>query len=230
MAASLLNLPSELRVEIFKYLLVQNAPIDPVGGCHGLEPNLLRTNKLFLEESRRLLYGYNRFHFGPGLSELLLPGFLANIGAANASHIRNITIDFPTIRKCEDDIFLDSTCLEVLEIIQTKCTNLQTLVTAAQTTNYFEDMLASFNSPQLCDKALGLVAARFKAMSKAIPSLQKIVVEIYEEAPSLDIRSKMGNHGWILDVVEVEPEIKVEMPDYDDDGYHYADDYGYYTG
>ncbi|KAJ5138967.1 uncharacterized protein N7515_003815 [Penicillium bovifimosum] len=198
---SLLSLPSELRIEIFKYLLVQREPIEVVNlwnlGLHGLEPNILSTNKLFLVEGRPLLYGYNCFRFGPDSSRLALPYFIDDIGSINASHLWNIYIDFPEVCKIGDEVSLHDASLRMLEIIQAKCTNLRTLTTLAETTYQMEAELESFDS-KVCDKALGLVAAHFRT----IASLQKIVVEVYEEGPSLDIRKKMESLGWILEVVK----------------------------
>ncbi|KAJ5550005.1 hypothetical protein N7535_002053 [Penicillium sp. DV-2018c] len=58
--------------------------------------------------------------------------------------------------------------------------------------------LFAFGTPQLSDKALELVAAEFEAL----PSRPKIVVEVFKERPSLDLRSKMESYGWTLEVVE----------------------------
>ncbi|KAJ5110558.1 hypothetical protein N7532_001093 [Penicillium argentinense] len=86
-----------------------------------------------------------------------------------------------------------------------------------------ENRLDSLDSPMICAKALALVAARFKT----ITSLQEIIVEVYEEGPSSDIRRKMESHGWILNVVEpVEEEEWNEdrsWDDVEDDEFHYDD-------
>ncbi|KAJ5139053.1 uncharacterized protein N7515_003901 [Penicillium bovifimosum] len=233
MAPSLLSLPSELRIEIFKYLLVQREPIViRQRPFHELEPNILSTNKLFLVEGRPLLYGYNCFSFGPYSSDMALPHFIDVIGSINASHLWNIYIDFPNVCKIEDEVSLRDESLHMLKMIQEKCTNLQKLTTAAETTYEMEAKLESFDSPKLYDKALGLVAAHFRT----IPSLQKVVVEVYEEGTSLDIRKKMENLGWIPEVVkpmekaewdfewDMEERWSPDMLDDDDDD-DYDDDY-----
>ncbi|KAJ5554938.1 hypothetical protein N7461_003408 [Penicillium sp. DV-2018c] len=209
MTASLLSLPSELRIEIFKYLLVRKRPIAPLYGIctrryafRGLEPNLLRTNKLFLAEARPLLYGHNCFHFGLYFlsDNNRLELFLENIGSTNASQIRKIHLNFPSFSKAKDfdDVNLDPDCVQAFEKIQSKCTSLQTLVIGADATCFMHYVFNWLGSPQLCDRALGLLAARFKG----IPSLQKIVVKAYKGHLSSHIRSRMESRGWILEVVE----------------------------
>ncbi|KAJ5142557.1 uncharacterized protein N7515_001344 [Penicillium bovifimosum] len=209
MAPSLLSLPRELRIEIFKYLLVQREPVEVVNvrNPHRLERNILYTNKLFLVEGRPLLYGHNRFHFGRRNSNLLITKFLDAIGSINAPYLRNIYMDFPEVREIEGEVSLVDVDLHVLEIIQSKCTNLQTLTTTVETTTNMEAWLNYFGSPNcfgrpILDKTLDLIAAHFRA----IPSLPKIILEVYEgrptpREPSLDIREKMESLGWTLEVV-----------------------------
>jgi hypothetical protein len=51
--------------------------------------------------------------------------------------------------------------------------------------------LDALASPQVVAEALTLVDARFRAIS----SLQEIIVEVYEDGPSDNIRREMKNHG-----------------------------------
>ena len=93
-----------------------------------------------------------------------------------------------------------------------------------------ENRLDSLDSPTICAKALALVAARFKTIS----SLQEIIVEVYEEGPSSDIRRKMESHGWIEPVEEEEwnndrtwddvEDDESLYDDYDDDDYDIDND------
>jgi hypothetical protein len=235
MPVTFLSLPAELRNEIYTYLLVRREPIDPWIGDHELAPNLLSTNSTILHETRSLLYGHNRFDLTrlTWMSELVSQ-FFDTIGFVNASHLQCIRIDFPELRDLGDDISLEEDSLQVLEKIQSHCTNLKTLIMSSESTSTMENRLDSFDSPTICAKALALVAAHFKKIS----SLQIIIVEVYEEGPSLDIRSKMESHGWILSVVEpVEEEVwdndrswddfeddEALYDDYDDDDYDIDND------
>ncbi|KAJ6105287.1 hypothetical protein N7523_010097 [Penicillium sp. IBT 18751x] len=232
MPASFLSLPAELRNEIYKYLFVRREPIDPWNGDHELELNLLYTNSAILHEARSLLYGHNCFDLT--WEPCRIPEFLVTIGFINASHLQCIRIDFPELRYLEDDeVSLTEDSFSFLEKIQSRCTNLKKLITAADSTNAMEYRLYSFDSPRLCDKALALVGARFRA----IPSLQEVVIEIYEEGPGSIIRRKMESQGWKLIVVEPaedeewdidrswdEIEDEEYFDDYDDDEYDIDND------
>ncbi|KAL3471632.1 hypothetical protein BJX99DRAFT_21127 [Aspergillus californicus] len=209
MPMSFLSLPSELRNEIYIYLLVRREPLDPWNGDHELVPNLLSTNSTILHEARSLLYGDNRFDLTRSTWEPeRLFRFFDTIGFVNSSHIRCIRIDFPGLRDLEDDISLEEDSLRILEKIQSHCTNLKTLIVASESTSVMENRLDSLDSPKVCAKALSLVAARFKTIS----SLRDVIIEVYEEGPNSDIRRKMESHGWILNVVE-----PVEEEEWDND-------------
>ncbi|KAJ5197161.1 hypothetical protein N7449_007640 [Penicillium cf. viridicatum] len=203
MPANFLNLPAELRNEIYMYLLVDREPIDPWNG-DGLVPNLLSTNTKILHEARSLLYGDNCFDFTEWRSELI-SRFLDDIGFVNASHIRYIRIDFPELRGLNDKASLGVDSLDILERIQCHCTNLNKAIITSESTDAMEYRLDSYDSPNICAKAFALVYAHFREIS----SPQDIVVEVYEEGPSSDIRKKMKSHGWTLNVVE-EPVEEVE--------------------
>ena len=221
MPATFLSLPAELRNEIYIYLLVRKEPIDPWNGDHELDLNLLSTNTAILHEARSLLYGHNCFDltWEPGR----IPECIDTIGFINASHLQCIPIEFPRLRDLEDEVSLEDVSLHILEKIQSRCTNLRKLITAPESTNTMENRLVSFDSPSICARALALIAACFRAIS----SLQEIVVEVYEEGLSSDIRKKMESHGWILKVVEpVEVEewdVDRSWDDFEDDEHLYDD-------
>lgn len=223
MPASFLGLPSELRNEIYKHLLVCREPITPWNTENELTPNILFTNTTVLHEASSLLYGNNCFDLTAWHSDIITE-FLDAIGSFNASHLRYIRIDFPELGDLGDEASLEEGSLRTLGKIQSYCTNLISLTTTASTTYIMECQLDSFDSPVICCKALALVAAKFRA----ITSLQGIVVEVYEEGPSSDIRRKMQSHGWTLKVVEpVEEEEWDEGRGWDeieDDDYPYDDD------
>jgi len=152
--------------------------------------------------------------------------FLDQIGRHNASHIRLICIDFPDFRDLsQPNIALGDDSVRILAKIQSDCTNLSTLTTSLASTNAMEVKLDALGSPQIAGETLALVDARFRAIS----SLEEVVVEVYEDGPSVDIRRKMEGHGWTINVTE-----RVEDSDSDrsfsddnDYNYNYSDDYGY---
>lgn len=151
MPVSFLSLPAELRNEIYIYLLVRREPIDPWND-HELVPNLLSTISIILHEARLLLYGHNRFDLT--LWTLISDFFFDTIGLVNASHLQCIRIAFPGLLDLENDISLEEDRLYVLEKIQSYCTNLKTLILAAESTSTMEIRLDTLDSPTIYAKAL----------------------------------------------------------------------------
>ncbi|OJJ65840.1 hypothetical protein ASPBRDRAFT_201504 [Aspergillus brasiliensis CBS 101740] len=222
MPVSFLSLPAELRNEIYTYLLICREPINPCHGGHELHPNILFTNTAILHEARALLYGHNCFDLTGESGHV--SKFLDTIGSINASHLQCIRIDFPSLGNLEDEVSLEEGSLHILEKIQLQCTNIRKLITDSESTNTMEVRLHLFDSPTIRARALALTAARFGAIS----SLQEIIVEVYEENLSSNIRREMESHGWILKVVEpVEVkdwDVDRSWGDYEDDDYP-SDDY-----
>lgn len=209
MPASFLGLPAELRNEIYKYLLLRSEPFHPLckpsSGKRGLVPNLLSTNTTILREARAVLYGHNCLDFNKPWYPKDVPEFLDSIGLINASHIRCVLIRFPLLRETEGDVSLDEDDLRLLEKVQSHCTHLKTIIADISSTMDVESLLGSFD-PAICDKALTLLDAHFRA----IPSLPEIVIELPESPQNLEIRRKMQSRGWILklaipDLIEEEP-------------------------
>lgn len=90
----------------------------------------------------------------------------------------------------------DKVSLYDLKKIRLHCTNIRQLTTASERTNVMV-WLDLFGCPTILSPGLALVAACFGTLS----SLEKVVVEIYDDGPGSDIRSEMEIHGWILKVI-----------------------------
>jgi hypothetical protein len=76
---------------------------------------------------------------------------------------------------------------------------------------------------KLANSAIGeyiYLDARFKAIS----SLKEIIVNVYDEPPSCDLREKMRGCGWTIEVTEREESESVGIFD----GYDDYVDYDYY--
>jgi hypothetical protein len=128
----------------------------------------------------------------------ILTSFLGHIGRQNASFLRHICIAFPAF----DYHFFESVTLEedsirTLELIRDNCTNIATLETSLQTTTTVELAIDALDSPRAAAEVLALVDARFKAIS----SLNEVIVNVYDETPSDDLRKKMSNYGWTIEDV-----------------------------
>jgi hypothetical protein len=87
--------------------------------------------------------------------------------------------------------------------------------------------LDALDHSKIAANAIALVNARFRT----ILSLRKIVVEVYEDGPSNQIRSAMESHGWTISARK-KPEDSGSYRSFTDsddvfDGYGDDYDYGY---
>lgn len=206
MPASFLSLPAELRNEIYRYLLVSGDPIIPWSKRHELASNLLSTNTMILHEASSLLYGNNCFDLSSS-SPILICDFLATIGLVNASHLNGIRISFPEFHDVGEEVSLEEESLRALTKIQKYCTDLKSITATAPST-YWMGIQLSVDSPSICDRALDLVDAHFRA----ITSLQEIVVEVYDDGLESSLIGKMKSYGWTFRTVEI-----VEEEEWDND-------------
>ncbi len=229
MSANFLALPRELRDEVYELCLLDEEPINPWIKFYTrqeLTPGLLRVSKTIHSEASSLFYAQNRFDFVKATAEDIAL-FLKTIGRNNAGSIRNIRIDFPTLRDLEpSNITLEKASANMLTNIQSYCTDLRTLTTSSNSTNAMKVRLFALDNPKVAAEALTLVNTRFKAIS----SLQDIIVEVYEDDSSNYIRSEMENLGWRFDLTEYVEDWYSGGPisDFadDDDTFGYADDNG----
>jgi hypothetical protein len=225
MSTNFLSLPGELRNNIYEQLLVLQEPIvcptrpwrwhSPLRALH---PELLLANKTVHREASSLLYAQNHFNLTMCTSEHVA-SFLDQIGRHNASHIRLICIDFPDFRDLgQPNVALEDDSVRILAKIQSDCTNLSTLITSLASTDAMGLTLYALDSPQIAGEALALADARFRAIS----SLEEVVVKVYEDCPSVDIRRKMEGHGWTISVTERVEDLDFDWP-FSDEDYGYND-------
>lgn len=87
-----------------------------------------------------------------------------------------------------------------------------------------EVRLDDLGNNKIATEALELVDSRFRNIS----SIEKIIVEVFEDGPSGHIRRRMESHGWVVNQNErVEEEERFSDFDYDDDydnGHGYSSD------
>lgn len=201
MRVSFVSLPAEIRIEIYKHLLVGRRPISPWNIHRKLVPNLLFANTMTFHEARSLLYRYSCFDFS-WRSYGQICQFFDVIGRTKTSHIQYIRVDFPQLRDIEDNISLEKDSALTMALIQSRCTSLKCLIAAPHSTESMEYKLDWFDNPKICERALALVDTHFRT----IPSLRETIIEVHEDGPSSYIRKKMKILGWILVLVEkVEP-------------------------
>ncbi|KAK8016088.1 hypothetical protein PG993_014277 [Apiospora rasikravindrae] len=226
--STFLSLPRELRDQIYELCLLHPEPFDPwssYGQLHELTLGLFRLNKAIHTEACSLFYAHNHFDFTSVTAEKVV-SFLEVIGR-NAGYIRHVLVDFPEFLYLDPgDIALVAKDIDIIASLQRNCTNLSTLTTSLHTTHHMEIRLDTIEHPKVATEALKLVDTHFKS----IPSLQDIIVEVYEFGPNDYIRRQMVRQGWTISTIEEEEdrESKGSWPDYDDYDYDgYSDDGDY---
>jgi hypothetical protein len=178
-------------VEVDEAKGIRNGSQSIITPLSGASPH----EKMAHSEASPLLYSRNCFRLQDQVSTpgyetqgAILASFLENIGRQNASFLRHICIAFPAF----DDYHLGNVTLQedsihTLELIRDNCTNIATLETSLRTTSAMEFTIAALDSPRTAAEVLALVDARFKA----ILSLREVIVNVYDEPPSDDLRRKI---------------------------------------
>ncbi|VUC31621.1 unnamed protein product [Clonostachys rosea] len=238
-----LSIPSEIRLQIFSQLLVQESPIDfdaSHGPCNprlfrqtqALPPALLRVSKKMHQEAIELIYSNNCFRFPNAYTSSDLDSnclsldtavpyvapFLKQIGP-NADLLRHICIEFPTSHTFWHKPILPKEYIEVLQLIKDSCTNLRTIEIACKPPLELPISDVDYSARVL--KALddgGL---------KQMHSLENIVVihgdyDIDEEtvASCEALRKKLPSMKWSIELTKVPPRTWIS----DDDRVKYNDE------
>ncbi|ELR09274.1 hypothetical protein GMDG_03844 [Pseudogymnoascus destructans 20631-21] len=197
-STNFLPLPRELRDKIYELCLTHKKQ---------LASRLLGVNRSVNHEASLVLYS-NHFNFTTTSNNHVTP-FLETIGTNNAGNIQHIKINFPNFRNLElGNVTIDEDDTRVLESIQRRCTSLKSLTSFRCSTYDMEYKLRALHNPNIVIEALGLVNSRLRAM----PSLQDIIVEVFEDPPSDEIWEIMWNQGWTI----VEMEYEEDWGDSDD--------------
>jgi hypothetical protein len=201
MSLNFFSFPSEVRNAIYELVLLNDNPIDPCVNYYRrqkLTPEIFRATKAAHREAISFFYARNCFDFTSRIPEDIIL-FFNRIGQDNASHIRHIYIDFPTLLYLDgSDVTLEEDSDRILGKIQCSCPNLETLKTSLYSTNAMELRLDAQDTPKIFSEAMKLVDNRFRAS----PSLQEIIVEAYEDGPCDQIRREMKRCGWKLSLAE----------------------------
>lgn len=247
MTVDFFSLPGEVRNKIYEELLVSSNTIaiflnitwslnfrprgprifgtdsDGSGLLH-LYLVILRLNKIVHREASSILYSRNCFQIQ---NSNILASFLDQIGPQNAGLLRQLVIAFPAFHNDGHavGITLQEDSVQMLDLICDKCQNIVTLETSLHTTDAMEILLDEFDGPRAADQALALVDTRLKA----IPSLQKFLVNVYDEPINLALREKLRDCGWIIKISKRNQREMDELSeDYDYD-VDYDVDYDFYS-
>lgn len=157
---------------------------------------LLYTNKRLYHEASSVWYGSNYFNFVDTLNSqfVLLKSFLSIIGSANARSLSRICINFPTTEAVEGHpgrVVIKKDDLLSLKIMQEQCPNLTRLEALVHSDNY-----AALNAD---DTEFGRRALeRIHAHVKSIPSLNQVIVRVFDETVSPSAKELMHEFGWVV--------------------------------
>ncbi|KAJ0413027.1 hypothetical protein BJY00DRAFT_297528 [Aspergillus carlsbadensis] len=225
MPPTLLELPTEIRIMIYKELLVMPKPVTFVADNESpspflhlfkatrLYPAILRVNSQIYTEAIQVLYSMNIFQF-PNLwqNSFRVPyfsPFLCEIGESNAQQIHQIRIEFPSFY--EYQVLINEGANKDLqanfELIRDSFLGLKTL----------ELILYEFSPPASDTSAelLGLI----NYYLGATVSLENIVIRISNvENPDSQLIEAMRDYGW-----KIAFGAKVERPEWKEPFY---DDWG----
>ncbi|KAH7248473.1 hypothetical protein B0J15DRAFT_563014 [Fusarium solani] len=181
---------------------------------------ILLVNKMANREASPLLYSRNRFEFGidrPGTKagheteRMVFASFVSQIGLQNASFLRHLCIPFSASNNhYPAGMVLEENSISTLKLIRDKCIGITTLDAV------FETITAEM---------LAVVYASFNSM----PSLKNVNIITYDGLLSVDLREKICNWGWILEVMELEEEEDDYSYESDDDEGHYWRGYDSYS-
>ncbi|KAH7035929.1 uncharacterized protein B0I36DRAFT_406683 [Microdochium trichocladiopsis] len=200
----LLDLPAEIRYQIFYFLLVYHGPIAVFGSRRirtRVDAAILSTNKQLHHEASAVLYGQNSFNLDTSETsdEGAPAAFLHSIGTRNAGLIRHICITFPHHYARDPDTArwhaLRDCDVLTLDVVREVCTGLRTLASARQTANVAEWEVGLQHIPwEDADEILGKIDRHFRT----VPDLEEVVVWMTARPPSTRIRPLFEGRSWTL--------------------------------
>ncbi|KAI1266468.1 hypothetical protein F5Y18DRAFT_444937 [Xylariaceae sp. FL1019] len=220
--ASFLDLPAELRNEIYSLMVLFEDPIDPSMNWASMSwiitPGLLRANKIISHEASSMFYGSNCFYLKDATPKKP-SSFLAEIGVRNAANIRHIMIDFPLWRYLDSSyVGLEVDSISTLAAINNNCTNLRTLTTSVSST-YATERVLDERVDKVASEVLELVDTHFRSLT----SLKEIIVMVLGGHrgfyPKPLIREIMRTLEWTIKVIKENQWTDSEDDDYYDDLY-----------
>ena len=219
-ASALLRFPVKIRNNIYKEVLVVAHPIylfqDPGCPVETFAPDrprrwlsLLHVNRQVRSEASVILYGMNHFTLlrTPREPAGLLQAFLDCIGPSNASLLSHISINFPVLEGQPEEerrggggggagvaARLREDSLQDLKLLQQRCTSLKTLENHLYGKASKSLSEAHKDNPVFSQEALFQIDIQLKA----IPSLEKVIVRVYDGTLSSSTKRTMLDFNWVV--------------------------------
>ncbi|VUC22175.1 unnamed protein product [Clonostachys rosea] len=201
------KIPREIRDQIYEELLVHSGYIflDVIWSRPAslgftfnsrllpISPEILRLNRRANQEATEILYGKNQFQIENIKN---FTRFLNEIGPANSTLLRHLTIPFPYFKEDGGVVTVrtDSIGMQAIDLIHSKCQNIVVLETCLFSSNLVESKLDSHGHPEAVNQALELFMDKFCA----IPSFRHLRVNLPNKPINLAFRDILNSHGRIL--------------------------------
>lgn len=150
-------------------------------------------------EAIPVLYGMNKSSLVDSTPRQvgLLQAFLDCIGSVNAGLLSHLCINFPVAESTEGQpgkIKLRDDSLQTLKLLQEKSTNLTTLETFIYGKNSMGGIEIDQDNLQFIQDG----SSEIDAELKAIPSLNRVIIRVSGETPTLSVIESMQGLGWVV--------------------------------
>ncbi len=208
--AGFCSLPREIRENIYKAVLIVDHPLYLFGGpgsrVESFAPDkpfrwlaLLYMNRQIYNEARVVLYNMNSFTLMDTTQHQadLLQCFLDCIGPRNASLLSHLCINFPLIEGIKDQpetVKLSKDSLQSLKLLEENFASLTTLETLIHGGKYTGLIKACQYNSAFVREALSHIDTHIKAVS----SLNRFIIRIYDRSPMPSVIESMRGLGWIV--------------------------------
>ncbi|KAJ0419175.1 hypothetical protein BJY00DRAFT_286418 [Aspergillus carlsbadensis] len=197
MAPSLLDLPGEIRNQVYTHLLVRTSPVY-LYSKKGLAPSILYTNKTIHQEVRSILYSCNCLDLTSGF--IATRDFLRAIGRDNAALIQSVRIFFPGVmgmledddEEEEEEVTSGNIQSKMVGFLASHGVRPRRIMTTWQSSTGLIRQLDSLGDMDSVHETLVPLNARFRSSELT----REIVVEVYHDIISKDVERAMQSYGW----------------------------------
>lgn len=172
---------------------------------------LLHANRQLHAEAVATLYGSHQFVLVDTTRNQanLLQSFLDLIGSVNAGYLRHICINFPAVVTASENVAGDSAedvtstlqeeGLRGLKLIQERCRGVTTLEAYVHSENSRGLVAAAAGRPGVgASPHTRLALAEVEAQLKAIRSLKKVIIRLYNGPLAPEVAELIQSFGWVV--------------------------------
>ena len=212
-SSGLFSLPISLRLQIYTALLVLPHPLFIFQDGETSRPEafapdkprrwlaLLSASRQLRDEAGPVAYASNHFVFVDATPRqpALVRSFLAAVGPVNAGRLSHLTINFPVVQRTSSassdggsEVVLRDDGQTSLALLRESCPGLKTLEAQVHGENYRNLVAPEHQDAQLLEQGL----LRINAHVTAMPSLEAVIVRIYQGDPAPGVVEAMRDLGW----------------------------------